>query len=350
MAEPKGALPTPNARRLTAVITLVALVPAGLFAVAVVSVFSEMSATASPASLRHALVGALGWGAAAVVPLAALAAYLIARRIAGPVARLTEAARAMALGEAGVRVERVPAAPEFAELSTVFDVMAGTLERQDQLRRRLVADVAHELRTPIAVLQAWVEAMIEGVAEMTTANMSSLLDETIRLSRIVRDLEVLASSDVAALTMQSQSVDLADVASDAADALEARVLSAGLTLVRKLEPVIVDGDGELLHQIISNLLTNAIKFTPAGGRVTLTVRPSGGAADVIVEDTGVGIPADELPHVFERFWRGHAAIGMTGSGIGLAVVASLVQAHGGSAEATSLGGKGARFVVTLPRS
>ena len=239
---------------------------------------------------------------------------------------------------------------EFEGLSTAFNVMAGTLERQDQLRRRLVADVAHELRTPIAVPQAWVEAMLDGIAEMTTANLSALLDEVLRLSRIVRDLEVLASSDVAGLTMQFQRVDLAEVASAAVVSVEARVTNAGLALVPQLERAFVNGDRERLHQVIANLLANAIKFTPAGGSVSLSVGPSGQMVRLVVEDTGVGIPPDELPHVFDRFWRGHAATGMTGSGIGLAVVAGLVQAHGGKVEATSSGGKGARFVVALPGS
>src|ERR1019366_3350291 len=179
---------------------------------------------------------------------------------------------------------------ELDGLASAFNVMAGTLKRQDELRRRLVADVADELRTPIAVLQAWVEAMIEGVADLTSENLSELLDETLRLSRIVTDLEVLAASDVAALTMRSERVDLTEVASQAAAAVEARVANAGLTLDCHLGPAFVNGDKARLHQVIANLLTNAIKFTPAGGRVSLSVGRAGKIAQIVVEDNGVGIP------------------------------------------------------------
>ncbi len=349
MAEPRGSRRTPSPRRLTAVVALVALLPLGVFAwILLGMILSPPANGTTTADLRHHLAVALGWSLAALAPLVIVAAYLMARRITRPVARLTEAAQAMAVGKSGARVEDVQGVREFDALASAFNVMAGTLERQDQLRRRLVADVAHELRTPIAVLQAWVEAMIDGVADLTPENLSALLDETLRLTRIVRDLEVLASSDVAALTMRSERVDLTEVASQAAAAVEARVANAGLTLDCHLGPAFVTGDKERLHQVIANLLTNAIKFTPAGGRVSLSVGRAGKLAQIVVEDTGVGIPPDELPHVFQRFWRGHAAQGMTGSGIGLAVVAGLAEAHGGGVEAASNGRQGARFVVTLP--
>jgi two-component system sensor histidine kinase BaeS len=300
-------------------------------------------------NLHRTLVAAVAGSAALVALLAIFAGFLAARRITGPIASLTRAARAMADGEHNIRVGNIRAPGELAELSSAFDHMADTLEREDHLRRALVADVAHELRTPLAILQASTEALADGVIVPNAFTLSSLHDETLRLSRIVEDLEVLASADAAGLTLDSASVDLARVAAQAADAMEARLAAADLTLVRDLGSVTVKGDQTRLHQIITNLLTNAVKFTPSGGEIKLTVEISGYEARLRVTDTGIGIPADELPHVFERFWRGRDAQKIAGSGIGLVVVAGLVHAHGGHVSVTSSHGSGTEFIVTFPR-
>jgi two-component system, OmpR family, sensor histidine kinase BaeS len=300
-------------------------------------------------SFRGTLAAAVGGSAAAVALLALIAGFVAARRITRPVVSLTRAAQAMAAGEHGARVGDVAALGELAELSRAFDHMADALERQDHLRRMLVADVAHELRTPLAVLQASTEALADGVIESNAQTLSSLRDEALRLSRSVEDLEVLASAQAAGLTLDNRPVDLAEVAERAADAMEARLATADLTLARSLEPVVVRGDKARLHQVVTNLLNNAAKFTAAGGRISLTVEASDREARLVVADSGIGIPTDELPLVFERFWRGRAARRVAGSGIGLAVVAELVHAHGGEVRVTSTEEKGACFVVTLPR-
>ncbi|HUY20801.1 MAG TPA: ATP-binding protein [Acidimicrobiales bacterium] len=300
--------------------------------------------------LRGTLAAAVAGSAAVVALLAVFAGFVAARRITRPVVSLTRAARAMAAGERGTRVGDIEAPGELAELSSAFDHMADTLEHEDHLRRVLVADIAHELRTPLAILQASTEALVDGVSEPNVQTLSSLHDETIRLSRIVEDLEVLAAAEAAGLSMDHRPVDLARVAAGAADAMEARVDSAGLVLVRSLEPVVMRGDKARLHQVVTNLLTNAVKFTPAGGRISLTVEAADRHARLVVADTGVGIPSDELPYVFDRFWRGRAARQVEGSGVGLAVVVELVHAHGGEVSVTSQDEQGAHFVVTFPRS
>jgi two-component system sensor histidine kinase BaeS len=254
----------------------------------------------------------------------------------------------MAIGNWGARVGAVAAPGELAELSKAFDHMAETLEKEDELRRTLVADIAHELRTPLAVLQASTEALADGVIEPNAQTLSTLRDEALRLSRSVEDLEVLASAQAAGLTLENRPVDLAQVAAHAADAIETRLAATDLTLVRQLEPVVVWGDKARLHQVVANLLSNAAKFTPAGGHISLKVEASNHEARVVVADTGIGIPTDELPLVFERFWRGRAARRVSGSGIGLTVVAELVHAHGGEVTVASPEQKGASFVVTLP--
>ena len=200
----------------------------------------------------------------------------------------------------------VQAPGELADLSRAFNQMADALEREDQLRRILVADVAHELRTPLAILQATTEAMADGITEPTAVTLSSLHDETLRLGRIVADLEVLASAEAAGLTLALKPVDLALVADEAAEALKPQLESAGLSLTRDLQAAVVRGDKNRLHQVLTNLLTNAIKFTPSGGSVKLSVGSQGRLVTMVVEDTGRGIPPDDIVHVFDRFWRGPA--------------------------------------------
>ena len=226
--------------------------------------------------------------------------------------------------------------------------MAGTVDRQEQIRRNLVADVAHELRTPIAILQAGHEALLDGVAEPTPAELGSLRDEVLRLARMVGDLQTLAAADAAALNLARQPCDLADLAAAAADSLARRFEAAGITLDRRLAASPVLADPHWLHQVITNLLTNALKFTPAGGHVTISARRSGGQAVLRVTDTGAGIPADDLPRIFDRFWRGQQSAQVSGSGIGLAVAAELARAHGGWLAARSELGHGTEMTLTLP--
>ena len=303
---------------------------------------------AADSSLRRALASGIGWSAVVLAVLAVIAGVVFARRITRPVAALTGAARAMASGQRGVRVADVDAPGELGELSRTFNHMADTLELEDQLRRVLVSDVAHELRTPLAILQATTEAMADGITEPSAATLSSLHEETLRLGRIVEDLEVLASAEAAGLALELKPVDLALVADEATGALQSQVERAGLSLTRDLQPAVVRGDKHRLHQVVTNLLTNAIKFTPAGGSVKVSVFSRDREARIVVEDSGMGIPEEDIGHVFDRFWRGPGVRNTTGSGVGLAVVQELVHAHDGHVTAASEEGHGSRFVVTIP--
>jgi signal transduction histidine kinase len=231
------------------------------------------------------------------------------------------------------------------ELAAAFDQMADTMDRQEQLRRDLVADVAHELRTPVAVLQAGHEALLDGLAEPTPDQLASLRDEVLRLARMVADLQDLAAADATGLHLSRLPCDIAALAATAADSL---FEAAGITMTRELSPAGIYGDPRRLHQVITNLLTNALKFTPIGGRVTITTGADGTRAVLTVTDTGPGIPADELPRIFDRFWRGRQAAQTSGSGIGLAVAAELTLAHGGRLSAASPPGQGTRMTLTLP--
>jgi signal transduction histidine kinase len=298
------------------------------------------------ADLWRAIAGAAG--------LAALVALLVAlgvsRRITSPVARLIGVARATGSGDRTVRAGDVRGPGELRDLAVAFDQMADSLARQETVRRNLVADVAHELRTPIAVLQASHEALLDGVAEPTPAQLTSLRDEVLRLARMVDGLQRLASAEAAALQLTLIPCDLGAIAAAAADGLSATFDAADISVERRLTEVQIMGDQGRLHEVIVNLLTNAVKFTPAGGRVLVETRPDGSRGALRVCDTGQGIPPDELPRIFERFFRGQGASGVAGSGIGLAVVSELVHAHHGDLDVTSEPGKGTQITVTLPRA
>jgi two-component system sensor histidine kinase BaeS len=312
--------------------------------------FGDGGIEAAASRLRRSFALAVAVASALACLLALSVGTVVARRLTRPLVRLIGTARAVAAGDRTARVGPVDAAPEIRELTATVDAMTDTLLRQEQLHRDLVADVAHELRTPIAVLQAGCEAMLDGVTEPTTAELSSLHDEVLRLGRLVDDLQTLAAADAAALHLTMSRTDLAAVVAEATDALAGRFAEVGLELHRVLTPALVVGDAPRLRQIALNLLTNAAKFTPAGGQVTVTVRAVDGRAELAVSDTGVGIEPDELPCIFDRFWRGRHSAGAAGTGIGLAIVAELTRAHGGTIEVHSEVGTGTTVTVSLPRA
>lgn len=305
---------------------------------------------AADAVLRTALLRAIAGAAGLAALLALITGLAVARRITRPIARLITVTRAMASGDRSARAGDISGPGELRELGAAFDHMADTLDYEDKIRRDLVASVAHELRTPVAVLQAGHEALLDGVTEPSPDELGSLRDEVLRLARMVDDLQTMAAADAAVLHLARERRDLADIAGAAADSLAKRFEAAEVTLDRQLGPAPVLADERWMHQVVTNLLGNALKFTPAGGTVTIRTGQDGPSAVLEVADTGVGIPADELPHIFDRFWRGRAAAQTSGSGIGLAIAAELVWAHGGTLTAASQPGKRTCLTVTLPRA
>ena len=292
---------------------------------------------------RNVLVAA---GLAGVVALAATG--LVAGRLTRPLSRLTATVEAVAAGDRSVRSGAHDAAGELGALAVAVDRMADTLDRQEQLRRALVADVAHELRTPLAVALGECDAILDGVVEPDPERLASVREEIVRLSRLVADLETLAAAESATLQMDAEPLDLGEVVDDVLALHGPRLRGQGHELRVRREPAPVMGDSLRVGQIVTNLLTNAGKFSPAGGRIDVEVATDGDTAVVAVTDDGPGIPPDEHDRVFERFWQGRAAEDTGGSGIGLAVAAELARAHGGVLEATNVSGRGARFVLRLP--
>ena len=311
--------------------------------------FTGQGLTASVYNLRTSLVRAVIGAAGLAAVLALLAAVLVSRRITRPVTRLIESVRAMGRGDERARVGQVAGAPaELRELAVAFDQMADTLTAHEQVRRNLVADVAHELRTPVAVLQANTEALLDGLVAHTPEQTVSLHEEVLRLGRMVEDLQTLAAAEAAALQLSRKPVDLAQIAAAEAEEWEVSFASAGVGFTSRLEPAPVLADAGRIHQVIANLLSNALKFTPPGGHVEMSLSRDGGQARLGVSDTGPGISPEDREHVFGRLWRGPGAAQAAGSGIGLAVAAELARAHEGRIEVASELGRGSRFTLILP--
>ncbi len=294
------------------------------------------------ASVNRLLV----FGGIAAGLVALLLGLLLARRATRPARDLASAAQAFAHGDRSRRAE-YRGADEFGDMARSFNSMADTVEEEDRLRRTFAGDVAHEIRTPLAILQSQIEALQDGVTEASPSELESLHEETLRLRRLIGDLETLASADAAGFTLAMEPVELEAVARELTREFAGPFEAAGVTLTSDLGHVIVDGDPIRLRQIAANLLSNALKFTPEGGTVRIGLEREGDWAVLRVSDSGVGIPRDELPHVFERFFRGRD-VRAGGSGIGLTVVRELVSAHGGEVGVSSEPGSGTAFTVRIP--
>ena len=305
-------------------------------------------------------------GVAIVIGLAALAGTGLAyRRLAGPVGDLLEAADRVGAGEYDQRLQ--PRGPrEVQSLMRTFNDMSGRLEAADAARRQFLADVTHELRTPLAVLQSGIEAQLDGIHPRDDAHLTSLLDETHVLTRVVEDLHTLALAGAGRLTLHRESLDAVNAVADALAGHAAAARAREVTLVgptaapsgvhpsrtvatdeRVSEAAaVVDADPVRLQQILGNLVSNAVRHTPSGGTVTITVeRPEPGRVGFTVADTGPGFPADALPGLFDRFTKSE---GSAGSGLGLAIARDLVLAHGGTIEAANQPGGGALVSFRLP--
>jgi two-component system sensor histidine kinase BaeS len=290
-------------------------------------------------------------GAAAVALAAALlVSGYVARRLSRPLLALTGAARRFAAGDHAARAG-TGGPGELGELAHAFDTMADEVVRAEQVRRSLAADVAHELRTPLAALQAGLEELRDGLRTPDTERLAALHDQTLRLGRVVHDLAELSAAESAALSLRRADTDLAVVGRTALAGYRPQLDAAGLRVESALTAGLpVHADPDRLHQAVTNLLANAARYCRPGDRVTVRGYAQGGRAVLEVADTGPGIPADELPHVFQRLWRGERARSVAGSGIGLAVVRELVTAHGGTVTAASTAGAGATITIQLPLS
>ncbi len=284
------------------------------------------------------------------VLIAVLVSLVVARRITEPLERVLAAIRARERGDRGARVPQLRTFGVLRELTEGFNAAMDAIDARDRLQRDLVANMAHEVRTPVAVLQAGLEAMYDGVSELSLQNVGSLREESLRLSGMLDDLQRLAAAESAALRLQLVTSDLAEIAAEAASRFSGAFEAGGIECERFLVPVDVKCDRDRMLEVITNLLTNALKFTPWGGRVTISTGSTGiGMPYLQVSDTGVGIAAEDLPLVTQRFFRGRWSEQMAhGTGIGLTIVSELVRAHHGELDIWSEPGNGTRVTITLP--
>ena len=286
--------------------------------------------------------------AAGALLLALLAGLLVTRRIARPLMAVAGTARSFAAGDREARTG-VTGPGEIGTVARSVDEMADTVTRSESSQRRLASNVAHELRTPLAALQVGLEELRDGLVEPDAALLTGLHDQALRLGRIVDDLTALSSAEATVFSLRRAEVDLAALAAAETAAQEPRLRAAGLVVtVDAGTPVRVVGDADRLRQVLANLLSNAARYCRPGDEVSVSVAELDGVARLVVRDTGPGIGADEIPHVFDRFWRGRTSGSAHGLGLGLAVVHELVAAHHGSVRVESDGASGTSVVVELP--
>jgi two-component system OmpR family sensor kinase len=273
----------------------------------------------------------------------------LSRGFTVPVTRLTAAARRIAGGDLSQRVPETGSA-EMAVLGRTFNQMAADLEKAEELRRNLVADLAHELRTPLSVIQGNLRAILDEVYPLEQAEIAVLYDETRLLNRLVDDLRELALAEAGQLRLERRPVAPTDLVNRATDAIRVQAAARGIALQADLpeDLPLVDVDPQRIEQVLGNLLNNALTHTPSGGEVVVTVRARGSEVEVSVGDTGEGILSEDLPYVFERFYRADRARAAGGTGLGLAIAKQLVEAHSGRIEVESEVGRGTQFTFTLP--
>lgn len=291
--------------------------------------------------------------AALAVLLALIAAVLLARQLLRPVQVLTDGTRRLTAGDFTTRV-RVPERDEFGRLAQDFNLLAETLERNDQARRRWMADISHELRTPLAVLRGEIEALEDGVRPLDATALASLRGEVAHLAKLVDDLYQLSMSDLGALNYHKQALPLLAPLQAALGHCTERLAQAGITLETAFdcEALQVFGDADRLRQLFDNLLENTLRYTDRGGTLRVACAREGAAVIIDFQDSAPGVPDTALPRLFERLYRveGSRSRARGGAGLGLAIARNIVEAHGGTltAQHAPQGGLWLRIRLPLP--
>ncbi len=270
------------------------------------------------------------------------------RRVVRPVGELIDAARRIEAGDYGVRVTEPPRPRELRDLTVAFNTMAERLEAEEATRRRLLADLSHELRTPIAVIEGHLEAVLDGVYPADAAHLDPILDETRVLDRLIDDLRTLSLAEAGALALHREATDIGHVIDDVVAAHRPRAEAGGAGMETEVEPGIpeLELDPVRMHQVLANLVDNAVRYTPAGGRVRVSAHRVGDRLEVSVIDQGPGLAPDVRASLFDRFVKARDS---PGSGLGLAIARAIVEAHDGRIRADAgPGGVGTAVSFSLP--
>jgi signal transduction histidine kinase len=292
----------------------------------------------------------LVWGAVVAIVIALMITFVISRRITSPLRALNSSAIKLGKGDFTQRVA-IKTRDEVGTLAQTFNLMAENLERTEKLRRDMVADTAHELRTPLTNISGYLEAIRDDVVQPDKVTIASLSEETALLTRLVDDLQELALAEAGELKMERQPENIYQLIVQSVTAIKTKLSNKGLEITTNVQDnlPLVNIDYHRITQVLGNLLENAYKYTAAGGKISVTANREGDLIKIGVTDTGQGIPAADLPNMFERFYRvdKSRARSAGGSGLGLTIVKKLVEAHGGSVAVQSELGKGSTFSFTL---
>jgi signal transduction histidine kinase len=339
---------------LTLALTALAVAP-GLFRLHARQAFTVLPPSATghlEQGFQEAMLLALSIAGAASLVTALAASWLLAQRLTGPIRSLAHAAERIGSGSYQARVPVPTPGDELAALAAAFNRMAQALESTERRRQALLADVAHELRTPLATLEGYVEGLADGVVAADPEAWTVLRAELVRLRRLVEDLETVSRAEERQLDLRLRPADPAELVSRAVQVAEPAYQAKGVILRASIDRLLpwVSGDPDRLGEVLGNLLGNALRHTAPSGSVLVSARQDGNQVELSVADSGEGIPPELLDRVFERFFRVDAARTRNGgSGLGLTISRAIVEAHGGRIWAESAGhGQGARFVVRLP--
>jgi two-component system OmpR family sensor kinase/two-component system sensor histidine kinase BaeS len=286
----------------------------------------------------------------AIILFAIITIFTLYARLGRPLGQIFSAIDSVAEGNLSVRVPE-DNSPQFQELIKRFNKMVSELERADQQRRNLTTDIAHELRTPLHIIQGNLEGIIDGVYQPTSEHINNTLDETKLLARLVNDLQTLSLAEAGQLPLHPTRFLLADLLADLTSSFSAQATSLGISLQTNIYDPSKEfsADYDRLNQVLSNLISNALRHTPEGGKISIETEAITSGVRFVVRDTGEGIPAEEIPFIFDRFWRGDKSrTGRTNSGLGLAIAKQLIHAHHGTIEVQSETGTGTTFIIDLP--
>ncbi len=297
-------------------------------------------------SIHHYLI----WASLAALGVAFILSYLLTRRVLRPLLQMTDITREVAAGTYSLRVE-VTSGDEVGQLGLSFNRMADSLEKIESLRKTMVADVAHELRTPLTNLRGYLEALTDGVIPPTTETLAMLQQESMRLVHLVENLQQLARADAAKAFLKREDIHLSELVAQMVQLHQLNFQKKDISVTTRIvegEPI-VSVDRDKLLQAMQNLLANCWKYTPTGGRVEIAIEPSAEEVKIDFGNTGVTIAADDLPYIFERFFRADRSRSREGggAGIGLAITKELIEAHGGHVGAESCDGM-THVYFTLP--
>ncbi len=276
---------------------------------------------------------------------------IMAERLTTPISKVITTARMISKGYFTDRAVIRSSTKEMSQLAVTVNELAETLEKQEVLRKRLTADVSHELRTPIATLQSHLEAMIDGIWKPDIERLKSCHEETLRIKRMVGDLEKLARYESENLILNKEDFDISELIRHLIRNFETDFVNKGVGLDFNGEKELVHADRDKLSQVLVNLLSNALKYTPEGGSVTVNAKGSPNETEISIKDSGNGIPEEDLPFIFERFYRADKSRNRQtgGAGIGLTIAKAIVDAHKGKIDVISKVDEGTEFIVTLPK-